>query len=176
MHIKYKNPFFFASLLSKVASFPGPRPASPRLQYHTTSDGKLGESLGTRLCQKCMTNKRNTTIFRSPWKKLQKYPCRFKKLPKYCFLLGPQAVIAQFVNRNLRTRCTCPLFLTVFHKYAISFDNDVLISSANIPAELHVVVCQFTRPSFLFSLSNFPTGRGRGGSGDETSGNQRCGV
>ena len=62
----------------------------------------------------------------------------------------------------------CPLFLTVSHKYAISFDNDVLISSANIPAELHVVVCLFTRPSFLFSLSNFPTGRGRGGSGDET--------
>ena len=25
------------------------------------------------------------------------------------------------------------------------------------------------RPSFLFSLSNFPTGRGRGGSGDETN-------
>ena len=44
----------------------------------------------------------------------------------------------------------------------------ILISSANIPAELHVVVCPFTRPSFLFSLSNFPTGRGRGGSGDET--------
>ena len=62
----------------------------------------------------------------------------------------------------------CPPFLTVSHKYAISFDNDVLISSANIPAELHVVVCLFTRPSFLFSLSNFPTGRGRGGSGDET--------
>ena len=44
----------------------------------------------------------------------------------------------------------CPPFLTVSHKYAISFDNDVLISSANIPAELHVVVCLFTRPSFLF--------------------------
>ena len=41
-------------------------------------------------------------------------------------------------------------------------------ADANIPAELHVVVCLFTRPSFDFSLSNFPTGRGRGGSGDET--------
>ena len=140
----YKNPSFFASLLSKVASFPGPRPVSRRLQYRTTSDGKLGEGLGTRLCQKRVANKHNTT-------KLQKHPCRFKKLPSYCFLLGLQAFIAQFVNRNLRTRCTCPLFLIVSHKYAISFDNDVLISSANIPAELHAVVCLFTRPSFLFS-------------------------
>ena len=30
-------------------------------------------------------------------------------------------------------------------------------------------ILSMTRPSFLFSLSNFPTGRGRGGSGDETS-------
>ena len=43
-----------------------------------------------------------------------------------------------------------------------------IISSANIPAELHEVVSPFTRPSFLFSLPNFPTGCGRGGSGDET--------
>ena len=33
---------------------------------------------------------------------------------------------------------------------------------------LRPLQCLFTRPSFLFSLSNFPTGRGRGGSGDET--------
>ena len=32
-----------------VASFPGPRPASRRLQYGTASDGKLGGGLGTRL-------------------------------------------------------------------------------------------------------------------------------
>ena len=165
----YKNPSLFAPLLSKVASFLGPRPAPRRLQYRTTSDGKLGEGLGTRLCQKRMTNKCNTTIFRSPKTRLQKHPCRFKKLLNYCFLLRPQAFIAQFVDRNSRSRCTCPLFLTVSHKYGISYDNDVLISSANIPAELHVVVCLFTRPSLLFSLSNFPTGCGRGGSGDETS-------
>ena len=32
-----------------LASFPGPRPASRRLQYRTASDGKLGGGLGTRL-------------------------------------------------------------------------------------------------------------------------------
>ena len=55
-----------------------------------------------------------------------------------------------------------------FHKYAISFDIYVLISSANIPAELHGVVNPFTRPSFHFSLSNFPKWAWCGGSGDET--------
>ena len=34
---------------------------------------------------------------------------------------------------------------------------------------LRPLQCPFTRLSFLFSLSNFPTGRGRGGSGDETT-------
>ena len=33
-----------------LASFPGPRPASRHLQYGTSSDGKLGEGLGMRLC------------------------------------------------------------------------------------------------------------------------------
>ena len=33
-----------------LASFPGPRPASYHLQYGTSSDGKLGEGLGTRPC------------------------------------------------------------------------------------------------------------------------------
>ena len=39
----------------EVASFPGPRPASRRLQYGkaTASDGKLGGGLGTRLFLKC---------------------------------------------------------------------------------------------------------------------------
>ena len=32
-----------------VALFPGPRPASRRLQYGTASDGKLGGGLGMRL-------------------------------------------------------------------------------------------------------------------------------
>ena len=32
-----------------VASFPGPRPASCRLQYGKASNGKLGKGLGTRL-------------------------------------------------------------------------------------------------------------------------------
>ena len=34
---------------SGVASFPGSRPASRRLQYGTASDEKLGEGLGMRL-------------------------------------------------------------------------------------------------------------------------------
>ena len=33
----------------RLASFPGPRPASRRLLYRTASDGKLGGDLGTRL-------------------------------------------------------------------------------------------------------------------------------
>ena len=41
----------------------------------------------------------------------------------------------------------------------------LIISSANIPAELHAVVSPFTRPSFHFSLSNFPKGRGAEGLG-----------
>ena len=32
-----------------IASFPGPRPASRRLQYRTASDGKLGKGPGTWL-------------------------------------------------------------------------------------------------------------------------------
>ena len=36
-----------------LASFPGPRPASRRLQYSTASDGKLGGGLGTRLPYYC---------------------------------------------------------------------------------------------------------------------------
>ena len=48
----------------------------------------------------------------------------------------------------------CPSFLTVSHKYAISFDNDVLISSADIPAELHVVVWDAHLPD---PLSFFPS-------------------
>ena len=52
-----------------------------------------------------------------------------------------------------------------FHKYAIRFDNYVLISFANIPAELHKVVSLFTRPSFHFSLSNFLEGCGAEGLG-----------
>ena len=32
-----------------LASFPGPHPASRRLEYSNASDGKLGEGLGTRL-------------------------------------------------------------------------------------------------------------------------------
>ena len=39
----------FVSYWYELASFPGPRPASCRLQYHTASDGKLGEGLETRL-------------------------------------------------------------------------------------------------------------------------------
>ena len=41
----------------------------------------------------------------------------------------------------------------------------LIISSANIPAELHAVVSPFTRPSFHFSLSNLPKGRGAEGLG-----------
>ena len=41
--------YFFTLQWTTVASFPGPRPASRRLQY--ASDGKLGEGLGTRLEQ-----------------------------------------------------------------------------------------------------------------------------
>ena len=37
-----------------IAPFPGPHPASRRLQYGT-SDGKLGEGLGTRLPYICIT-------------------------------------------------------------------------------------------------------------------------
>ena len=42
-------PMLFVSYWYELASFPGPRPASCRLQYHTASDGKLGEGLETRL-------------------------------------------------------------------------------------------------------------------------------
>ena len=82
-------------------------------------------------------------------------------------MLGPQAFIAQFVDRSTSELVVhwCPPFLTVFHKYGVSFDNYILISSANIPAELHEVVCPFTRPYFVFSLSNFPMGRGTEGLG-----------
>ena len=45
----------------------------------------------------------------------------------------------------------------------------LLISSGNIPAELHAVVSPFTRPSFHFSLSNFPKGRGAEGLGTRLS-------
>ena len=62
---------------------------------------------------------------------------------------------------------------SVSHKYAISVDNYVLISSANIPAELHEV-CPFTRPSFLFSLSNYPTGRGAEGLGTRLGSGRFC--
>ena len=45
----------------------------------------------------------------------------------------------------------------------------LIMSSNNIPVELHVVVCLFTRPYFLFSLSNFPTGCGTEGLGTRLS-------
>ena len=98
----------------------------------------------TRYSQKRVENKCNTKA------KLQRHSCRLKP-PRYCFLLG---FIAQSVDRKL-VHWTSPF--SVSHKYAISFDNYVLItcSSANIPAELHKVVCPFTRPSSLFSFSNF---------------------
>ena len=41
----------------------------------------------------------------------------------------------------------------------------LIISSTNIPVEVHRVASPFTRPSFHFSLSNFPKGRGAEGLG-----------
>ena len=51
IYIYKLQPYFSClSCMCIVASFPGPHPASRRLQYHTTSDGKLGEGLRMRLC------------------------------------------------------------------------------------------------------------------------------